>query len=61
VGTKIFYQKAFKKKDGRIMALKFSNTQPNFFVLLCVNKVIFYRIDSETETVINKILRFKKY
>ncbi len=45
VGTKVFFTKEFRKKDGKVVSIKFSNNDPTFFVVLCVNKVIFYRID----------------
>ena len=44
----MFYSKIFQRKNGAIMAVRFSNTDPNFFVVLGLHAVIFYRIDLET-------------
>ena len=47
----MFFSKPFKRKEGKIMSVKFSNQDPTFFVLLCVNRVIFFRIDAESGAV----------
>lgn len=40
------FSKVLKRKDGKVKAIKFSNKDPNFFVLLTASKVILMRIDA---------------
>jgi len=45
IGTKIFFSKIISPKYGKVKAVKFSNTDPNLFVVACSSNITFYRID----------------
>jgi hypothetical protein len=60
VGTKVFFSKDYKRSGGKIMAVKFANNDPHFFVLMQTHKLTFFRIDPETGDVPLAQFRWRK-
>jgi hypothetical protein len=59
VGTKVFFSKSYKRSGGKIMAVKFANDDPHFFVLMQTHKVTFFRIDPEAGDVSSVQFRWR--
>lgn len=51
IGTRVYFSKTLKKKKGKVKAVKFSNTDPDFFVVQSTASIIFFRIDRKNESV----------
>ena len=47
----MYFSKVLKKKSGKVKAVGFSNTDPDFFVVQSTSSILFFKIDRKNESV----------
>ena len=51
IGTRVYFSKVLNRKKGKVKAVKFSNTDPDFFVVQSTSSITFFKIDRKNESV----------